>query len=393
MSIRESVRKTIKYLFYMITTAQAILGLVWLINNFTHVYMWPETAEYLDIAWNFKIDEYIGIIYPFLVKYFYYIPLYVIQLVAAFVSAYLFFSKGIKLSMNDAAWGATYLTTFPLLLQFHLSVRPESLRLSAVLLIITFLTYKKRNWKRYVIVVVALVALFGITKHYQEPGSRGRIQKTFWSAAFQRFCTDSYSKSYAIWDERTQDTYDIWESMEIIKKSDNMMYVIGPAMDEKWGFEAANESYKYDALASIRIRTREVCETLATDLGQSAALPYSTLIQRNGTLKSQTGRNYEAFSLQQSALNSLYWYFGIWASLLMLVLGGVRLIISKKSERLKHISWELLATAVIQWIYKTFTTGDAVDYARFLTVIAFWLALTTHMACSEDCDEAENMVK
>ena len=383
MNVRTTVKTTAKYLFYFLTAVQVILGLIWVINNFTHVYMWPETAEYLDIADKYVIDEYTGLFYPILVKLLYYIPLYILQLVLAVVSAYLFLSKGIKLDKCNAIFGCAYIASFPALLQFHLSIRPESLRLSATLLAITFLTYKKRSIKRYAIVALMLIVLFVSQKVLSEPGSRGRVQRTFWSQAFMRVCTEYYSQSFVAWDERTQDTYDIWQALEIIKKTDNMMYEIGPTMDKKWGFDAANESYEFMTKKCLSMRTKDVCLNIGTDLGQSIILPFGFLTETNGDVRTQTGRNYEAFVSQRGSLDSFYWYYGVWSLIVIFAIGIVNALIDVKKFGLRSFSFGLLAAVVIQWLFKTFTTGDAIDYSKYLVVIAGWAVLAIHILNSE----------
>ena len=388
MNLKTTVKTTAKYLFYFLTAVQVILGLIWVINNFTHVYMWPETAEYLDIADNFVIDEYTGLFYPILVKFLYYIPLYILQIVLAAVSAYLFLRKGIKLDKCNAIFGCAYIVSFPALLQFHLSVRPESLRLSITLLVITFLTYKKRSAKRYTIVALMLIVLFVSQKVLAEPGSRGRIQRTFWSQAFLRVCTEYYSQSFVAWDDRTQDTYSIWDALELIKKSDNMMYEIGPTMDKKWGFEAANESYEFMTKKCLSMRTKDVCLNIGTDLGQSIILPFGFLTELNGNVRTQTGRNYEAFVNQRGGLDSFYWYYGVWSLVVIMVVGIAALLINARSFKLQNPSYELLAATLIRWLYKTLTIGDAIDYARYLVVIAFWCALGIHLVAGENCKES-----
>lgn len=379
MNVKTTVKTTAKYLFYFLTAVQVILGLIWVINNFTHVYMWPETAEYLDIADKYVIDEYTGLFYPVLVKFLYFIPLYILQFLMAVVSTYLLLRKGIKLDKCNAIFECAYIVSFPALLQFHLSIRPESLRLSVSLLVITFLTYKKRSIKRYAIVALMLIVLFVSQKALAEPGSRGRIQRTFWSQAFMRVCTEYYSQSFVAWDERTQDTYDIWQALEIIKKTDNMMYEIGPTMDKKWGFEAANESYEFMTKKCLSMRTKDVCLNIGTDLGQSIILPFGFLTELNGNVRTQTGRNYEAFVNQRGRLDGFYWYYGVWNLMAILVAGIIVALIDAKNFKFKNPSFELLATVLIQWMYKTLTTGDAIDYSKYLAVIIGWIVLSIHV--------------
>ena len=203
-----------------------------------------------------------------------------------------------------------------------------------------------------------------------------------------RVCTEYYSQSFVAWDERTQDTYSIWDALELIKKSDNMMYEIGPTMDAKWGFEAANESYKFMTKKCFSMRTKDVCLNIGTDLGQSIILPFGFLTETNGDVRTQTGRNYEAFVSQRGSLDSFYWYYGVWSLVVILVIGIAALLTSVRSFKLQNPSYELLAATLIQWLYKTLTTGDAIDYARYLVIIAFWCALGIHLVTGENCKES-----
>lgn len=388
MNVKKAVKTTAKYLFFILTAVQVILGLIWVIKNIGYVYMWPETVEYLDIAGNYVVDEYVGLIYPILVKLLYFVPLYILQFLMATVSTYLLLRKGIKLERWNAILGCAYIVSFPALLQFHFSIRPESLRLSIVLLAITFLTYKKRSIKRYAVVALAVIVLFVSQKALTEPGSRGRIQRTFWSQAFMRVCTEYYSQSFVAWDDRTQDTYSIWEALEIIKKSDNVMYEIGPTMDTKWGFDAANESYGFMTKKCLSMRTRDVCLNIGTDLGQSIILPFGFLTEANGNARTQTGRNYEAFVSRRGSLDVFYWYYGVWSLIAIFIAAAVTFFIDIKNFKLRNPSYELLAAMLIQWLYKTLTTGDAIDYAKYLVVIAFWCTLGIHLTTGENCKEA-----
>jgi ABC-type sugar transport system permease subunit len=72
----------------------------------------------------------------------------------------------------------------------------------------------------------------------------------------------------------------------------------------------------------------------------------------------------------------------------ILAAGIAALLTNVRSFKLQNPSYELLAAMLIQWLYKTLTTGDAIDYAKYLAVIAFWCTLGIHLVTGENCKES-----
>lgn len=394
MNYKNIIKKTTEYVFLGLTFIQVIFGIIWIAKNFGYVYMWPETSEYLDIAWNYKVDEYVGFIYPILVKYLYPTPLYIVQSLIALTSTYLFLWKAIKLEQNKAILGTAYLFTFPMLLQFHFSVRPESLRLSFILLTITFLTCKKRELKKYVCVLVVCALVFVGAKCVEEPGSRGRIQRTFWAAAFQRVCSDYFSQSFVAWDDRVITTFNIEEASEIVKRSDNMMYVVGPALEKDWGKEGANECYKQMATLCFSMRTRDVVENILFDFKEGALMPFSVIYEQNNYVESQTGVNYKAFSVKVPDLAKYYWNYSTFTLIILLLLGLINILVNKEKIKviLSWFSYEYLVITIISLLYEVLRTGNAVNYSKFLLVICGWGILMLSLICGgrDENKEREN---
>lgn len=154
---------------------QILPGLVWLVKNIGHLPRFHETGLYLKAAENLIIDEYMGILYPLLIRMTkgvagltgipYYVFLYVLQVLVAFgvglqllrrmqqmkrmkVSARKasrFNADHGKIDKNRAyklrgkavvAVGSLYLLTVPMLLQMHLAILPYSLALSVAVLLV-----------------------------------------------------------------------------------------------------------------------------------------------------------------------------------------------------------------------------------------------------------------
>ena len=230
MDRKKVISKTFKCIFAGVAAVQIVLGILWSAGNFLCVPDWKITQEYLEISKTFVMDEYVSIWYPLILRLFteleqltgwhYYIPVYLLQLSVALAVDYAFARKVLNMGKRGAWLVAGYFLTFPMLLQFHLSIRPESLRLSAVVALVVLFkkiccAKKKKMWKTVMMSGIVLVLFAGIfaNRQLQTPGSRGRIQKTFWSAAFQRVVTDYFSRSYAIWDEDVRNVFTIEEAI------------------------------------------------------------------------------------------------------------------------------------------------------------------------------------
>ena len=417
MKWKESLLKLNRNVLYGVTLIQIVMGALWVFFQFPHLQEWQSTFEYLEISENFVLDEYTGFLYPAFLRLFteaqkwtgvpFYMPLYLLQLAAAVVTAGLFGKGVLKLQKEQAWWFAGYFVSFPLLLQFHLSIRPESLTLSGTMLL-TWL-FSKRSviaapfatmlliwlmpenavictvmWTVYlflqikagkgfclrlaVFVTALLTGLFmnGLT---QTPGSRGRIQKTFWAAAFQRVVTDDFSRSYAMWDDEVRTTFTIEEAMEQAKRTDNMMYSAGPMLEADWGKQRANELYRQMALDCLRVRTRDVVYRIRDDLLDSALMPYSLLWQGSGGRKSQTGWNYAKFRENSPGLSRFYIEYAGLASAVLLVT-GIAAGFLVKSRRRRFLIF--LPPAVTQCLLHVLKDGNAVDYGGLLMVTGFW---------------------
>lgn len=435
MNRKKNVVKTTEYIFCGITVIQVLLGLVWAFNQFPHMQNWQEPYEYLDISRTWIMDEYVSFLYPVLLKVCtgiegligipFYMPVYVIQLATVIFSSWFFTRKVMKLARSKAVWVVGYLTSFPMLLQFHMSVRTESLEVSGILMLMAFLetniigaavmtlllvwlnpdmviivvaawivylirelikTIKMRkeerttetasDWKRLGVkcgaFALALVIGLSVNALVQEPGSRGRIQKTFWAAAFQRVVTEYFSRSYAMWDDEVIRTYTIEEAMELANRSDNMMYKVGPTLEAEWGKEEANEMYKHMATNCFRVRTRDVVYQIRDDLIDSAMMPFSTWWQYNGERMSQTGWNYGLMREHSPRVALYYMNFSVYALALLLVSGLLRLIMNRKLD--KQCIY-MLTIALMQCLQSVLSTGNRVNYSLLLFVVLFWCYL------------------
>lgn len=432
MNRKKIVVKTTEYIFCTITAIQVMLGLIWAFNQFPHMQNWQETYEYLNISKTFVMDEYVSFLYPVLLKLCtgieslagipFYMPVYVIQLTAGILSAWLFVRIVLKMEKSRAVWAVGYLISFPLLLQFHMSVRTESLEVSGILLLLTFFETSpigaalttlfliwlnpdmalicvaawivfllqrfieaRKNKKetgawnikplltKCMVFLLALVIGVSVNGLVQTPGSRGRIQKTFWATAFQRVVTDYFSRSYVMWDDEVRTTYTIEEAMEMANRSDNMMYEVGPALETDWGKERANEMYRQMATDCFRVRTKDVVYQIRDDLVDSVLMPFSVLWQDNGERMSQTGWNYGRMRENSPGMTLYYLHFSIYALALLIISGLAGIITNGNIDRhIVRCSIYVYVVASVQCFGSVFSNADRVNYSFLLLVIFAW---------------------
>lgn len=432
MNRKKIVVKTTEYIFCTITAIQVIFGLMWAFCQFPHMQNWQETYEYLDISTTFVMDEYVSFLYPVLLKLCtgieslagipFYMPVYVIQSAAGILSAWLFVRIVLKMEKSKAVWAVGYLTSFPLLLQFHMSVRTESLEVSGILLLLTFFETSpigaavttllliwlnpdmalicvaawivfllqrfieaRRNKKetgvwnikplltKCIVFLLALVIGVSVNGLVQTPGSRGRIQKTFWAAAFQRVVTDYFSRSYVMWDDEVRTTYTIEEAMEMANRSDNMMYEVGPALETDWGKERANEMYRQMTTDCFRVRTKDVVYQIRDDLVDSVLMPFSVLWQDNGERMSQTGWNYGELRRHSPKMSVYFLNFSVYALILLIISGLIRCIINRNivSHMVSH-SMYVWIIALVQCFRSVLSTANRVNYSLLVLMIFCW---------------------
>ena len=150
------ILKDIRYIwmgaFALLMTVQVALGVGWIAANIGHLPLFEETPLLVEAARTGNMDEYIGVLYPLLIRMAlgiekvlhipYYVLLYILQLAAAvYAEKYMLSYNGRILGCGKRKTIKTvliigYLLTFPQLLQLHLAVLPYSLAMSVGLLLV-----------------------------------------------------------------------------------------------------------------------------------------------------------------------------------------------------------------------------------------------------------------
>ena len=153
------------------------------------------------------------------------------------------------------------------------------------------------------------------------------------------------------------------------KRSDNMMYSVGPTLESDWGKEKDNELYRRMAVDCFRVRTRDIVYQIRDDLVDSALIPFSTWWQDNGERMSQTGWNYGRFRTESPEVSRFYMKFAVIGLAFCVVMSIITQVV-EKSARKKMLVFA--AVAATQCLYTVLSTGNTVDYSQLLPVILFW---------------------
>lgn len=173
------VKQTLSYLAVILAAVQILTGTVWILCNFMAGCKSEASARYLAAAESGLMDEYIGVLYPFVMKVAQIIAIpfggayeqimYIIQVSAAVASCVTFWRLSSVLPEGGKNTGWCYwvpglmLVTIPLCVQWHLTILPNSLAASLFMLLLGHVIHIWRttcyNDKRWVLRTGILWAL------------------------------------------------------------------------------------------------------------------------------------------------------------------------------------------------------------------------------------------
>ncbi len=146
MNLKKALSALLGRLLCIGFSVQILLGLAWMVANFSGLQLFGETAYLVRVSGTLLADEYTGILYPallLLVRFLttvgpirWYWVMYVIQLLFAFGTGYAFLRNlgFMKSSGPWCIWGSLVMMTFPMMMQVHLAILPESFTFGLLLL-------------------------------------------------------------------------------------------------------------------------------------------------------------------------------------------------------------------------------------------------------------------
>lgn len=442
------IKKSIKGLFVISMAVQIILGILWMGANFLSVQQFAETKEYLEASRTFRLDEYMGILYPLILRICPLYPvLYLLQLIAAFLSNCIFMSfSGIgreKLFDCKNIFGALYLMTIPFIMQLHMSVLPQSFVLSLLFVQLAyglrFLRKKAEKelkgfiiccvlwagmalllpdylWLGGITVFVSLLVsvgrrcglkrmltytacaagcilfVLGVNALTQTPGSRGNIQRTLGAAMVSRLAWPNFEDNYYFWPEEVKAVMSPMDGRAISQYADNVKKVMGPMFEKAFGKEQANAYYWQMALRCFSDRTKEVLLRIEADYMAYLFAPFSVWHQLAGGGVSYSGYNYDRMWAQAKELSRVYMQYGKYSLYtgLVFALAMACIRIGKKQKPLKKGVISLcIVQVLIQVLWYTMSGTWMMDYKNVPIIMALWYACILWGWKQYDADSSE----
>lgn len=438
MKKRQELIKLIKNIWVLLAGIQVVLGLIWVACNITKVPCFAESRLYLQASKDFVIDEYMGILYPVLIRVASVLGsnwcgmIYFVQLGLAFGAYYTLLRNvfGHLLAPNQRKilyFMAAYVITFPVILQCHMSILPYSAAsslliftvsqlksllskegpmskpcvisigvfwgLAALLLpdygviigvpvLVGFFMYgwkRERRWKVLLLTLFITVACTGsVLALTQTPGSLGRIQKTMGATMLSRFAWPYMERNSFFWSEEVKETFDTTDFAQFSLYPERIMYEFGPRLELALGKEQANTLYWQMAKDSFLIGKKDALWAIGRDILINIAGPIGIQIQWMGKGISYAGWNYGRLLEYTPALTGYYVSFAKYSfdfMLLMMLTVCLLLKGSRKAALLDKFYWLVLLVIGVMTIWSTMTGNGMQDYLKVVPINVCWCLL------------------
>lgn len=423
---------------------QIVLGICWMIYNFTGFQQFGESILYEEISKTLICDEYEGVLYPVLIMLargiegLIHIPyryiIYLLQIGLAFVaSVQLLKSVGIK-GRFAQVFGSLSIVTFPMMMQCHLAVLPDSLVCSAVLAEIAwsvriiqkgqFLLAKdyvkilgfwlvasllqptflyvgavpalfvfgygfvkawKHNKKVIVyngILIAACLGVIGSVMNLtQAEGAYGRVHKSL-NAAMASRCAWLFAWSdYEYWPEEVKENISFAQAREIEYYADNVDRILGRTLEESTDPETAEKLLGEIASIAWELHSQLILHYTAWDAVGYLCSPVVVQRQLTGdAYDSYSGTNYDIMREKTPVLTKYYMDYGcrmfvvgvVAATCIVLCrfAGGRRFRVDAN-----HIVAALTVLCTVGLLVLLYTLRGAgmMDYKKSIAVTSLWI--------------------
>lgn len=438
------MQKLCRALLFIGFSVQMVLGICWMIMNFPHMQMFGESALYVEISKNLICDEYEGILYPVLIllargiEEIFPIPyhcfLYLFQLSIAFCAGYKCLQCFRIAKRMQLVWGSLALLTFPLAMQCHLAVLPDSLVASFLLLelaygldvvldgkplfavnyvkvlacwlvtallrseffylgmipvVILFVYGMVKAWKQHkktilyhmILWMSFLGMILGVQSLTQMDGYYGRTHQSL-NAMLASRCVWSYVHvDYDYWPEDVRAQITKEEVLPLENYADNMERILGRKLEETLGVERTEEVFGFIAKHAWTYHKGTILHGAAWDaVGYTFSPP---VIQRQFEGKaydSYTGRNYDIMRMNTPRLTACYLNYSCWWFVVGFALTAVAQVVVLLKK--KRSFWTVgKVVALLGWVctvsgmvfYYTIRGAAMMDYKKTIAVILLWL--------------------
>jgi len=437
------MQKLCRVILFVGCSVQVVLGICWIVMNFPYFQIFSESALYVEISKNLICDEYEGILYPLLILLTrgmaeilpipYYCILHFVQLGVALMAGYVFLQTvGVK-NKKRLIWGSLVLLTFPMAMQCHLAVLPQSLVTSFLLLelaaclqgvrgghylnVTTFakalfywmlvallqpeylylggvpalvlLGYGivkawKKNKKSILHFVLLLMAFIGITTGVhsltQVEGYYGRTRQSLNLCLASRCVWRYVHIDYDYWPEDAKAQFSPEQVRSADFYADNVERIVGRTLENALGVERTKEVLGEIAKHAWTYHKQNIVHDTAWDVVGYTFSPL--VIQRQFVGKaydSYSGTNYDMMRMQTPRLTEVVLNYGCWWFGVGFVLAGVMqilVILQEKRSFWKAEKWIALFgwvfTVLVIVLYYSLQGAGMMDYKKSVIIILLW---------------------
>ncbi len=366
---------------------QIVLGLFWMCCSFTGFQKFGESLFYIEVSKSLLCDEYTGALYPVIVmlargmeellRIPYTYILYFVQLVSAGFSGYFFIKAAGVQKRFWQVWGSMVLLTFPMVMQCHMAVLPNSLTSSCILMEMAFIIgglrkkkplravhllkinafwtltallapdylylgavpvillyvydtimYRKHGSRRILYNLIFIAAFGGmiaaVSSLTQEEGCYGRVHKNVNAAMFRRFAWSSLETFYCDWPDEVKESYPFDAIPQINAYPDNVGNILQPAIEAGVGVESAEAFFGKFAKAALQRNYPKLLHEVAWDVVGYTLPPVTLqLILEGRGYDSYGGRNYEIMRQNAPVLTKYYMDYSAWWMVIGVTLAGL----------------------------------------------------------------------
>lgn len=372
----KSVSAVIGRVFFIGFSIQIVMGLIWMLCNFTGFQEFGESYFYVEISKNFLCDEYTGILYPVfllfargvegLIHIPYYYVMYLVQLAIALYAAHFFLQAVHPSSKFWNIWGSLAIITLPMAMQSHLAILPKSLTCSFLLTELGFVRlalregeplgsghlmrvlpfwlltallepqylylgaipvgllflyglvrFGKKNPRQllYNCILIAAFAgiIMGMNDLTQVEGEYGRVRQSFSASMLSRCSWTTMFKRREAWPEELRVYVDDDIMWQTSFYADNISGVLEPYLEEKLGIEDSQQVFREIAESAWNLFRPQILHEMAWDVFGYSFSPIAAKMFLDGRgYASYCTRNYDIMRQKTPVLTKYYFNYGCW---------------------------------------------------------------------------------
>lgn len=439
------IRALLGRMIFIGLSIQIVLGLLWMCCSLTGVQWFAESSFYVEVSETLLCDEYTGVLYPFLLMLSGQncTLLCLLQIMAAWFAGFYFLeSAGVK-NPSFKIWGSLVLLTWPMAMQCHLAILPNSFTFSCFLLELAFVLrlakkeQKRRVWKLlglYIswlgaslllpdylylgavpVVVLWIYDLMGYWKTAgrrvwcqllltlafaglivsvsdltQQDGCYGRGVKSMESAMFRRTAWSSLTKYFMDWPEDVQEAAAGEALNETIEHPEKMITLLQPTIEASLGEKVAGERYRDISLHVWKKNYYQIVYEVAWDACGNLfpAITVQELLDGRG-YSSYCARNYETMRQECPLLTKYYMQYTAWWFVTgVIITAGMQLLgLFKRHKRSFFPAIVCILSAGIMAIWYTLSGAGVWDYKNGLfagILCVIWMILMTAKGVEEE---------